>query len=173
MDLLQSLKKYTKEQKITGTNFIVAGIVMLFFTAVVIIVSDKSVLVNGFKWGGFPAGIIMIPIGLLYRWYSDDVQRKATAIYSKNRNEFIKKEYKRMQKVGKDLLGFQIAFLLVIILSIAVSFFVESKITKGVLYAVAMMFTGMLIVENMSRISIKIYTEILKQEITKITRYNS
>ncbi len=172
MDLLQSLKKYTKEQKITGTNFIVAGIVMLFFTAVVIIASDKSVLVTGFKWGGFPAGLVMIPIGLIYRAYSDNIHKKATAIYLKNRNEFVKEEYRRMQKVAKDLLGYQMAFSLVIVLSIAVSFFVHSKITKGVLYAVVMLFAGMLIVENMSRSSIKIYTEILKQEITKITRYN-
>ena len=172
MDMLQSLKTYTKAQKGTGTNFTVAGIVIAFLTAVVIIVSDKSILLTGFKWGGFSAGIIMILIGLIYRGYCDIVHKKAQTIYSKDKIEFVKTEHRRMQKVEKDLLGYQIAFSLVIVLSIAVSFFVHSKITKGVLYAVAMLFAGMLMVENMSRSSIKNYTETLKEEFNKINRFN-
>lgn len=168
--MLEYLEKYTVAQKGVGTYFIVFGVVFFFFTMVIRIVFGRSVLLTGLNWGSFSSALFLTASGIIYRAYCDMIHRKAAAALFENESEFIKSEYSRMGKVEKDFKKFQIAFSALAFISVIIGIFIHSRTGKGVFFAFAILFVGMLAIEYYSRNSIKNYSRQLYEEMTRVKK---
>lgn len=167
MNLLQSLEAYTNAQKWVGTNFIILGIVLLILAAVFAFFVAKSPMATGLKWGALATGLLIIVGGFFYRSFCDKTQDEARAIYEKDKTEFVQYEHERMEKVDKGFLTYQITFAVFVLAAIIVILFVNSPVAKGISYAVAILFIGILLIEGFSHKSISTYTNELRQEVNK------
>lgn len=167
MNILQSLETYTVAQKGVGTNFAILGVVLIIIALVFFIFASKTPLTVGIKWGALFAGLMIIAGGLSYYNFSNKTYSESEAIYQKDVTEFVQYEHERMEKVDKGFLTYQLTFALFVLVALVVIVFVKAPVLKGISFAVAILFIGMLLIEALSHSSIKKYTEELRIEVKK------
>ncbi len=168
MNILQSLEAYTTAQKWVGYNFIILGMILLVLAGVFAFFVTKSPMAAGLKWGSLVTGLLIIIGGMVYGNFNTKVQKEGEALYKKNVTEFVQYEHDRMDKVDKSFLTYQLVFAAFVLASLIVILFVKAPALKGVAFAVAIFFLGLLIIEGFSHPSISKYTNELRQEIQKI-----
>ncbi|NRB59064.1 MAG: hypothetical protein HRU50_03890 [Winogradskyella sp.] len=168
MNFIQSLETYTNAQKWVGTNFIILGSLLLILATTVAFFINKSPLADGLKWGALCTGLLIIIGGFSYRNFSDKIQYNAKEIYGDNPTKFIQTEYNRMSKVNKGFIVYQMSFAAFVVASLIVILFVKSPFAKGISFAVAVLFIGVLIIEGFSQKSITTYNDELNVEFLKI-----
>ena len=168
MNILQSLEAYTSAQKWVGINFIVLGVILLILGGVFALFVAKSPMATGMKWGALAAGVLIIVGGFSYLNFNEKTKQESTAIYQKDRTEFVQHEHERMEKVDKGFILYQITFAAFVLAALIVIVFVKAPVLKGVAFAVAILFIGQLIVEGFSHQSITEYTQELRNEVKRI-----
>lgn len=167
MNFLQSLEAYTTAQKWVGYNFMILGIALLILAAIFAFFVAKSPMGSGMKWGSLITGIFIITGGIGYGSFNNKVHEEAKALYQKDKTEFVQFEHERMEKVDKGFLTYQITFAVFVLASLIVILFVNSPVAKGVSFAIALLFIGVMIIEGFSHKSISTYAEELRQEVNK------
>lgn len=170
--MLNALENYTVARKGVGTYFIIFGIVFFFFSLVISIILGGSKFLTGMNWGSFFVALVLSAVGIVYRAFCDLEHKKAAAIYFKSKIDFIKVEFKRMIKVEKDFPVYLVAFSVLFALLVIVGIFLHSRVAQGVLFAVAIMFLGILGIEYYWRHSITGYTNVLRDEMEKLRKYS-
>ncbi len=164
MNMLQSLEAYTSAQKWVGTNFVVLGILLLVLAGVSAFLVPRTPMATGMKYGALVAGALIIIGGFSYRSFCDKTYNHGADIYQTSTTEFVKTEYSRMEKVDKGYLVYQIVFAAFIVAALLVVLFVNAPLMKGIAFAVAVLFIGIMIIEGFSHSSIRSYTEALQVE---------
>lgn len=168
MDILKSIETYTIAQKWVGTNFMILGAVLLVLSAMFALFVTKSPLATGVKWGGLIAGLFIFVGGFSYRNFSEKTQKQVIELHQKNQTECLNSEHKRMEKVDKGFLTYQITFASFLLLCIGVILFVGNPFFKGIAFAFALQVLGMMLIESFSHQSISNYTNELRSEINKV-----
>ncbi|KXX66634.1 hypothetical protein [Flammeovirga sp. SJP92] len=167
MNILQSLEAYTSAQKWVGINFIILGAILLVLAGIISFFVTKTPLASGMKWGSLVTGILIIIGGISYGNFNNKIQIEGKALYEKDSTEFIQTEHERMEKVDQGFLTYQLVFATFAVGAFAVILFFNAPFIKGIAFAVAILFTGLLIIEGFSHPSIQAYTEDLRLESQK------
>ncbi len=167
MNILQSLDSYTSAQKWVGTNFIILGAILIVLGLVFTFFVAKSPMATGMKWGTFVAGISIIVGGFGYRSFCDKTHDAAVSLSNENMMEFVKSEHERMEKVDKGFILYQVSFAAFVVAALVVILFVKAPLAKGVAFAIALWFMGLLVIEGFSHSSISTYTNTLRAEVSK------
>jgi hypothetical protein len=167
MNILQALEAYTSAQKWVGINSIILGSVLLILAGIFTFFVTKTPLASGMKWGALIAGLLIIVGGIGYLSFNNKIKNEGEALYQKSRTEFVQYEHTRMEKVDNGFLTYQLVFAAFVLTSLIVILFVKAPVLKGVAFAVAIFFIGVMIIEGFSHSSICNYTNQLRQEIQK------
>jgi len=167
MNILQSLETYTYAQKWVGINSIILGSILLVLAGILAFFVAKSPMASGMKWGAFTTGLLIIVGGIGYLSFNNKIQNEGEALFQKSRTEFVQYEHERMEKVDKGFLAYQLVFAAFVLASLIVILFIKVPVLKGVAFAVAIFFVGVMIIESFSHKSISNYTNELRQEIHK------
>ncbi|ANQ51770.1 hypothetical protein MY04_4434 [Flammeovirga sp. MY04] len=165
MNILQSLEAYTSAQKWVGINFIILGSILVILAGIFTFFVLKTPMSTGMKWGALVSGILILVGGMSYYSFCNKTQLSSQAIYKRDVTEFLQFEYERMEKVDKDFLLYQLTFTAFIVAALIIILFINMPLLKGVSYAVAILFLGILIIEGFSHTSITKYTSELKKEV--------
>lgn len=100
--------------------------------------------------------------GIAFILNQKNLSKTKTEVFQSSEQEFKQQELDRMQQVYKSvpnvILGLSIALL---VLLLALIFFINSPFWKGVSYGVLIYFLGLLITESISYLSVKNYLESL------------
>ncbi len=167
MNILQSLEAYTSAQKWVGINFIILGSVLLILACVFAFFVAKSPMASGMKWGALAGGILIIAGGLSYYNFSHKTYNHSETIYQKDVTEFVKFEHERMEKVDQGFLSYQLTFAAFIIAALVIILLISAPVLKGVSFAIAILFVGIMLIEGFSHKSIRKYTNELRLEVQK------
>ena len=157
MEIIKSLGEYTISQKLVGTSFIVIGILFIVFAIINNYAFSQSELIKGLKMGSLICGIFILIGGFGYNNFSTKTELKQIERYNQSRDDFLKQENIRMEKVIKDYPVYQIVFGSFIIISILIIWFTKNPFWHGIAFSVIILFTSVMIIEANSHKSIKNY----------------
>ena len=167
MNALQSLETYASSQKWVAINFIILGLILLLLAGVFAFFVAKSPMATGMKWGSLVTGVLIIIGGISYYNFNEKTKRNSESIYQKDVSEFIQSEHERMEKVDSGFLTYQLTFAAFVVLALIIILFINSPLLKGIAFAVAIHFVGIMMIEGFSHKSISDYANLLRQEVKK------
>lgn len=161
MEVIRHFEIYIAAQKTTGMQFVVFG-GLLLVAAVVLHFSQLNPITQGLRNGFFVISILLMVSGIGFILNQNNLLKTKTETYQSNEQEFMKEEVDRMQGVHKSvpniILGLGIA---IVVLTLAVTFFIHAPLWKGVSFSVLIYLVGLLILESLSFLSVKTYLESL------------
>ena len=159
MEIIKHFEVYIAAQKATGIQFVVFG-GLLLISAILLHFSQLNPITQGVRNGFFVISILLLASGIGFTMNQNKLLKTET--YQSNQLEFKQQEVDRMQQVNKSvpniILGLCIAL---IILTLALMFFIHQPFWKGVTFSVLIYFLGLLILESLSYLSVKNYLESL------------
>lgn len=161
MEIIKHFEVYIAAQKATGIQFIVFG-GLLLISAILLHFSQLNPIIQGVRNGFFVISILLLVSGIGFTMNQNKLLKTKTETYQSNQLGFKQQEVDRMQQVNKSvpniILGLCIAL---IILTLALMFFIHQPFWKGVSFSVLIYFLGLLILESISYFSVENYLESL------------
>lgn len=161
MEILKHFEIYIAAQKATGVQFVIFG-ALLLLAAFLLHVSQLNPITHGLRNGFFVISVLLIASGVGFSINQNKLAKTKTEAYQKDKNHFKQEEVDRMQQVNnsvsKIIFSLSIALLLLLL---ALLFFIHSPFWKGVSFSVALYLLGLLILESISFLSVKTYFESL------------
>lgn len=161
MEIIKHFEIYIAAQKTTGMQFVIFG-GLLLVAAVLLHFSQLNPITQGLRNGFFVISILLVVSGIGFIVNQHNLLNTKTETYQSNEREFTRQEVDRMQEVNKSvpkiILGLGIA---IVVLTLAVTFFIPSPFWKGVSFSVLIYLVGLLIMESISFLSVKTYLESL------------
>lgn len=161
MEILKNFEIYIAAQKATGMQFIVFG-VLLLVVAVLLHFSQLNPITQGLRNGFFVISILLIASGVGFILNQNKLLKTKTDTYQIDKQEFKQQEIDRMEQVNTNVpkIIFSLSVVLILLI-LALMFFIHSPLWKGVSFSVAVYLLGLLILESISFLSIKNYLESL------------
>ncbi|WP_338760517.1 hypothetical protein WAF17_13760 [Bernardetia sp. ABR2-2B] len=161
MEILKHFETYIDAQKATGMQFVIFGILLLV-AAIVLHFSQLNPITLGLRNGFFVISILLIASGVGFTLNQNKLLKTKIETYQTNKKEFEQQEIDRMQQVNKSVPKIIITLSIVLILLVlALIFFIHPPFWKGVSFSVAIYLLGLLILESISFLSVKNYLESL------------
>jgi hypothetical protein len=161
MEVLKQFETYIAAQKATGIQFIIFG-VLLLVAAVLLHFSQLNPITQGLRNGFFVISMLLIASGVGFTLNQNKLSKTKTEVYQADEVEFKNQEVERMHEVysnvPKIIFGLSITLILLIL---ALMFFIHPPFWKGVSFSVAIYLLGLLILESISFLSVKNYLESL------------
>lgn len=161
MEIIKHFEIYIAAQKATGMQFVIFG-VLLLIVAILLHFNQLNPITQGLRNGFYVISIVLITSGVGFSLNQNKLLQTKTETYQTNKNEFKLQEIDRMQQVNnsvpKIIASLTIA---IIVLLLALMFFIHAPFWKGVTFSVSIYLLGLLILESISFLSIKNYLESL------------
>ena len=162
MSLLDSLSLYTASQKAVAYGFMSCGVVLLIASLAVIVFSPTdAILWRGFKFGSILFGMFILAGGYGYLNFSSKIEEKVTHEYHENSEATLANEKARIKKVNSDYPMYQIAFSIVVIISLVAIVFAK-PFWAGFAFPAAFLFVAILLIEAQSKVSIDVHTSVVE-----------
>lgn len=161
MELLKHFELYIAAQKATGMHFLVFGLLVLV-TAIALHFSQLNPITQGMRNGFFTVSVLLIVSGAGFILNQNKLLQSKSESYQTDPISFKKQELERMQGVDKSIpkILFGLSMVLVVLILVT-TFFVHQPFWKGVNYSLLIYLLGLLILESISRLSVKQYLESL------------
>lgn len=156
--MLEQLEIYINAQKTIG-NYMVAFGLILFLLAVVFHFGGSNSLFFGLKVGLLIRGLFSTVSGFGYKMVEDKLLKTQAALYHINPSEFHNLEKERMQKVVKNHLRIQIILVAICSIELIIGLVLKNELVSGLLYSLAILSIGNLIIDRVSKTSIDRYFE--------------
>mgnify|MGYP001045993488 CR=1 FL=1 len=161
MEVLKQFETYIAAQKATGIQFIIFG-VLLLLAAVLLHFSQLNPITQGLRNGFFVISMLLIASGVGFTLNQNKLSKTKIEVYQADEVEFKNQEVERMHEVHsnvpKIIFGLSVTLILLIL---ALMFFIHPPFWKGVSFSVAIYLLGLLILESISFLSVKNYLESL------------
>uniref|UniRef100_UPI004049AC96 hypothetical protein n=1 Tax=Fulvivirga sp. TaxID=1931237 RepID=UPI004049AC96 len=161
MEIIKHFEVYINAQKATGTQVAIFGILLLG-VGVLLHFSQLNPITQGLRNGFFVISIILFASAAGFIMSQNKLLKTKTETYQSNQLEFKHQEVVRMQQVNKNvpntILGMCITLIIIIL---ALIFFIHQPFWRGVSFSVLIYFLGLLILESISYLSVKNYLESL------------
>jgi len=161
LEIINHFENYIAAQKATGIQFVFFG-ASLLLAAILLHFSQINPITQGLRNGFLVISILLLVSGIGFIISQNKLFQTKTEIYQSNELQFKQQEVYRMQQVNKSvpniIVGLGIA---IIVLTVAVTFFIHPLFWKGVSFSVLIYFLGLLILESVSFLSVKNYLESL------------
>lgn len=158
---MKQFEIYIDAQKATGMQVAIFGIVLLL-AAILLHFSQLNPITQGLRNSFFVISILLMVSGIAFIVNQKNLLNTKTELYPSSEQEFKQQEVERMQQVNKSvpkvILGLSIAL---IILLLALIFFINPPFWKGVTFGVLIYLVGLLITESISYLSVKNYLQSL------------
>jgi len=157
MEIIKHFEIYIAAQKATGMQFVIFG-VLLLIVAILLHFNQLNPIIQGLRNGFYVISIVLITSGVGFSLNQNKLLQTKTETYQTNKNEFKLQEIDRMQQVNnsvpKIIASLTIAL---IVLLLALMFFIHAPFWKGVTFSVCIYLLGLLTLESISFLSIKNY----------------
>lgn len=161
METLKHFEIYIAAQKATGMQFVIFG-VLLLVAAVLLHFSQLNPITHGLRNGFFVISILLVASGVGFTLNQNNLLKTKTATYQANQAEFKQQEIERMQGVNSSVPKIVMTLTVVLILLLlALMFFIHPPFWKGISFSVAIYLIGLLILESISYLSVRNYLESL------------
>lgn len=161
MKIINHFEVYIAAQKATGMHFVFFG-TSLLLAAILLHFSQLNPITHGLKNGFFVISILLLGSGVGFIMSQNKLLETKIETYQSNEQEFKQQEIERMQQVNKSvpniILGLGITL---IILILALMFFIPQPFWKGISFSVLIYLLGLFILESISFLSVKKYLELL------------
>jgi len=163
MNPYTSLQNYIISKKTISSYYIFLGIFLLLISAICRFYNYNDSLFQGLFFGSLTFGILIILIGITYRNFNTKIFLSVENDYLNDRAIFLNKETLRMEKVLDNFSSFQTIFTIIIILAIGVIISFKIPYISGVCIIISLLFSGILIIEAISKSSIDQYYQELQK----------
>ncbi len=163
MNPFNSFQNYIAAQKTIGFYFSFLGIFLVVIAAVSNFYNPENSLYNGLFIGGLTTGLLIMLGGFFYRNFNGKLFISVESHYKKDKAIFLNNETSRMEKVINDFSSLQFIFTVIIILAIGVIISFKNPYISGISLAISLLFSGIMIIEAISKSFIDhYYEELLK-----------
>ncbi len=161
MEIFKHFEVYLAAQKATGTQVAIFGLLLLG-VSILLHFSQLNPITQGLRNGFFVVSIILLVSATGFNMSQNKLLKTKTEIYHSSQSDFKQQEVVRMQQVNKSVPNIILAlYIALIILILALMFFIHQPFWKGVSFSVLIYFLGLLILESISYLSVKHYLESL------------
>jgi hypothetical protein len=161
--MLVHLVAYIEAQR-TIANYQMFQGMILFLLAVFFHISAQSGLTSGLKTGFIIFGLFSLVGGFAYKRTEENLLKSQTKLYHLNSADFRQKEKERMAKVVKNFPFIQLIFVVIIIISLVLNLMIHRPFINGLLFSLVVFLIGNLIIESISKKSIRAYYQVLSQK---------
>lgn len=159
--MIRHFEVYIAAQKATGIQFAVFGILLLILS-IFLHFSQFNPIIQGLRNGFFVISILLMGSGIGFIINQNKLLKTKTETYQSNQLEFKQQEVDRMQQVDKSMPTIILSLsVLLIIMVLALIFFISQPFWKGVTFSVLIYLLVLLILESISYFSVKNYLESL------------
>ena len=156
--MTEHLETYINAQK-TIANYIMGAGIVYIVLAIMLQFIESTTIFNGLKIGLLVVGLIALASGYGYLITEKKLLQKQTELIQQNPTQFLNKEKERMTKVIRNFPIYQLVFIVIIIISLLIIFFVKNGFLQGIMFSVILYLIGNLIIEQISKTSILTYYE--------------
>jgi hypothetical protein len=161
MEIIKHFEIYIAAQKATGIQFTVFG-GLLLISAILLHFSQLNPITQGLRNGFFVISILLLGSGIGFIMSQNKLLETKMETYQSDQKAFKQQEVERMQQVNKSVPTIILSLSIILILVIlALIFFIGQPLWKGVTFSVLIYFLGLLILESLSYLSVKNYLESL------------
>lgn len=159
MEIIKHFEMYIDAQKATALRVGIFGLLLLG-AALLLQISQLNPITQGLRNGFFVLSILLLVSAVGFNWNQNKLLKTKMQTYQSDPLAFEHQEVERMQKVNSSvpnvILGLCSALILLIL---ALMFFVHQDFWRGVVFSVLIYFLGLIILESISSLSVKTYLE--------------
>lgn len=159
MEIIKHFEMYIDAQKATALRVGIFGLLLLG-AALLLQISQLNPITQGLRNGFFVLSILLLVSAVGFNWNQNKLLNTKMQTYQSDPLAFEHQEVERMQKVNSSvpnvILGLCSALIL---LTLALMFFVHQDFWRGVVFSVLIYFLGLIILESISSLSVKTYLE--------------
>ncbi|MFC1834253.1 hypothetical protein ACFL2Q_05905 [Thermodesulfobacteriota bacterium] len=161
MDFLNHMLVYFNSEKTLGVLSIPMGAGVLILSGFVWY-SHRDALASGMIVPLAIFGIVAVAGGTLLVHRTDKQMEQLTQLFQEDKRAFVEQELPRMEKVNANWPRLKVAYAIVVIVSLAVLFFVNKEWFTGLAMALILMSAILLIVDVFAEKRAVIYTEYIR-----------